>query len=326
VLLTGVFINAVSARLPLNSGIIIAAQAVKCLKITEWSNHSVINLLKIIYMKTATHFTSEILLLIFVLWSQSSFGQSLPQIQKLSIYSPADIKIDGKSTEWNDKFQAYNNADGIWYTLSNDDNNLYLIIKAPYRDAPDKIMTGGITFTVSHYIEKGKRNTATDNVSLKFPILTFKESQSIIISSHGYETLKNDTVHKKPQIDSLVNIVNTKANNVFKEIEVVGIKNIPDLQLSVYNTEGIKAMGQFDKRMNFVYELLVPIKSLRLSIDSLEKFSYSIKINGRPVEKPLPGQKFGINEDAIDPGSDYLYRMSDSNFWSEYTLSKKTIN
>jgi len=58
------------------------------------------------------------------------YAQKLPNVQLGSVQAPADIKIDGKTTEWHDQFQAYNRATDIYYTLSNNDNHLYSLQSA----------------------------------------------------------------------------------------------------------------------------------------------------------------------------------------------------
>lgn len=54
-------------------------------------------------------------------------AQKLPKVQQASLHAPANIKIDGKATEWEGKFEAYNPGSRVFYTLSNDSENLYLI-------------------------------------------------------------------------------------------------------------------------------------------------------------------------------------------------------
>ena len=260
----------------------------------------------------------------FSIISFELFSQSVPKIQEISLRAPANIKIDGKTSEWpDDKLQAYNYTDGIWYTISNDDNKLYLTIRAPYRDTPDKIMTGGLTFTVSPHLEKKDREKSLDNVSIKFPIIDSKVSQGIINSTHFFEDIKRDTIANRLKLDLLVRTVNKKAIDAFKEIQVTGIKDIKDSIISIYNSEGIAAMGLFNRRMALTYELAIPLKYLGISLDDPARISYNIKVNGRPETPIKPGMKKGINEDALNPTSDYFFRMTSTDFWGEYKLAKK---
>jgi len=60
----------------------------------------------------------------------NTHAQTLPKVQEASLRAPDNIKIDGKPTEWNNQFQAYNTATDLFYTIANDDQNLYLVIQA----------------------------------------------------------------------------------------------------------------------------------------------------------------------------------------------------
>ncbi|MBC7401019.1 MAG: hypothetical protein H7289_13850, partial [Mucilaginibacter sp.] len=53
-------------------------------------------------------------------------AQKLPKVQTASIAAPTNIKIDGKATEWGNKFQAFNRTTEVYYTLSNSATKLYL--------------------------------------------------------------------------------------------------------------------------------------------------------------------------------------------------------
>ena len=98
-------------------------------------------------------------------------AQKLPGVQQAGLRAPAQIKIDGKTTEWNNQLQAYNKATGIYYTLSNDDGNLYLTIQAKDRLVIRKILSGGIVFTANRSVKK-----VDEHVSVTFPLMAVNRS------------------------------------------------------------------------------------------------------------------------------------------------------
>src|SRR4051812_17797198 len=98
-----------------------------------------------------------LMLLLATLIFINVYAQKLPNVQQTSIRAPANIKIDGKLTEWNDHLQAKNSVDGLLYTISNNDDNLYLTIVAPYKEASYKALRGGITFSVSKILDKKRK-------------------------------------------------------------------------------------------------------------------------------------------------------------------------
>lgn len=84
-------------------------------------------------------------LYLFLIMIVAANAQKLPDIQKSGLRAPANLRIDGKATEWNNKFQAFNKNIDVFYTISNDDDNLYLAIQAIDIKTIYKIFNGGIS-------------------------------------------------------------------------------------------------------------------------------------------------------------------------------------
>src|SRR5476651_1093941 len=115
-------------------------------------------------------FNAVFIAVLFCFFEITTYAQ--PKIQEVSMRAPAGIKIDGKTLEWpENKLNAFNYTDNIWYTITNDDDNIYLAVRGPYYPAASKIFAGGLTFTVSKYTDKKERETAKDNVSVTFPLV-----------------------------------------------------------------------------------------------------------------------------------------------------------
>src|ERR1700744_2117622 len=94
-------------------------------------------------------------------------AQKLKQVQDGSMRAPANIKIDGKLTEWDDTFKAYNNTTDIYYTVCNDDKNLYLIVKAGTQWIGNKVLAGGINFAINTANKKKEEGAYT----VVFPLI-----------------------------------------------------------------------------------------------------------------------------------------------------------
>lgn len=269
--------------------------------------------------------------LIFILISQYtlSFGQKLPKVQTSSIWAPGNIKIDGKTTEWNYRFQAHNSGNHMYYTLSNDDNNLYLTACMDDIDGDNKIFKGGLTFTIISLAKKANK------VSVTFPVMS-KENRVKMGDGGGnhlnlYRTLKSDTVTNKAEIDSLIAISNREITKDYKEIYITGIPEIGDPLLSIYNTQGIKAGANFDKNMRYTYELAIPLKYLEIAISNTKSIKYNIKLNvlspitetkqvtssGRPIPELKVATQLGP-ESLND-----LFIYNDSDFSGVYALALK---
>lgn len=213
-----------------------------------------------------------LLLLIFVCILRS-YSQRLPKSQMAGKELINNIKIDGKDNEGM-VYSAYNTNTNIFYTLANNDTNLYLMIKAESPEIIKKIISGAITLTISKTNELKKTNSA---VSVTYPVYDRKDGPAYInLKNHS---IKNGKVNPA-QADSFMNAVNKQLMAKTKLIGITGIKEISDSTLSIYNEDGIKALARFNEKIQYIYELLIPLKYLGLSVDEHSTFSYNIRLNG----------------------------------------------
>ncbi|HEY9533065.1 MAG TPA: hypothetical protein VIQ77_00950 [Mucilaginibacter sp.] len=250
-------------------------------------------------------------------------AQKRDNVQTNSYRVSNNVVIDGKTTEWKDFFfKTYNKHNQIFYTIGNDDNKLYLFVKAPAPITVDKLITGGLTLTVSHNLS-AKRKNDKNNKSITFPVHEYTYSETIQ-GPWAYQAFKSDTIGNKRQIDSLMHVYNKKATSMLNQI---ALKGINDTISSTNNNYGIEAAIQFTNKMELIYELAVPLNYLGLDIKNLTQFSYNIKLNGYPLavkRKPslFPSPIVKIASDApVD--FDYLFLNSVSDVWGKYTLANK---
>ncbi|QKJ28989.1 hypothetical protein HQ865_04210 [Mucilaginibacter mali] len=231
-------------------------------------------------------------------------AQKLPNKQEVSLRAPADMKTDGKLTEWEGKLQAYNTATEIYYAISNDDERLFLTIQCKYRDIVDKILRGGITLSINHIIKKND----PEAVMVTYPVLRGADMSAV---TNMFAKMNNE---KSEAHDGPVPVgeLNTLLQNKSKLINIKGIKPITDPAISVYNEEGIKAVSLFDTGLTYTYELAIPLKYLNLPATP---FSYHLKINA-PDETPLPP-----NGRFAPPV--VITATAPTDFWGEYNLAKK---
>ena len=219
-------------------------------------------------MQRKTYTDAILSVFLFILAGFTANAHSLPTKQKAALRAPADIKIDGNATEWNNKFQAYNRATGIFYTLANDNDNLYLAVQATDQLIIRKIMNGGITLKID---TGGKKNSS---VTISYPV--FARNNRPLIN------LK-DKPSDAGRLDSLVATVNKRFAEKSKEIKIHGISSIPDTLISIYNQDNIKAAAVFDHAAAYNYELAIPLKYVGLSPAKASKFKYTIMLNGSPL-------------------------------------------
>ena len=218
-----------------------------------------------------------VIILSIALFTASAMAQKLPNMQESSLRAPANIKVDGKPTEWNNQFQAYNKATEIFYTISNDNDKLYLSVKAKDLDIINKIICGGITLTING---SGKTKDK-DGMSITYPALnknSFRRAVLPVDFDSPFIGVRGTSISTK-QADSLTDIINKRLISKATDIAIAGIKGITDT-ISIYNPENIKASALFDNEKNLTYELAVPLKSLGLSVTDSKPLVYNIKLNG----------------------------------------------
>jgi hypothetical protein len=235
-------------------------------------------------------------------------AQSLPNTQKNSVYLTG-LKVDGKALEIENRFQAYNKAIDAYYTLSNDENHLFLIVKIKYAEIVPKVLLGGITLTLNQ--SKAKRDTA--GLSITFPFLEADDRGKV---TNLYATAQNERLEKEEK-ESDVTKLNAALKSGLKTIKVTGLPGVKTPAISIYNEEGIRAAALFDKELLLTYELSVPLTLLSSVKKGANVFSYQIKVNS-PYASTTPNVPNGP-----PPPPMMVSTTSVTDLRAEYKLAQK---
>jgi hypothetical protein len=223
-------------------------------------------------MKTLLLFTKAsltVLLVMNVIICASA--QKLSSVQETPVPAPAKVKIDGKIDEWGQNFQAYNKVTKLYYLLSNDEKNLYLVVKSTDVQNNTKVMGGGVTLTINTADKKKEENA----YSITFPIVNRSSLRGIRRPRGASAT----TVMDSASIAEAA-AARKQAIAAIKEISVLGFKDITDTLISIYNTYGIKAAAGYDEQANLQFELSIPLALLNLSANNPKEFAYNLRVNG----------------------------------------------
>jgi hypothetical protein len=249
-----------------------------------------------------------------------AMAQKLPNVQKGGFRAPANVKIDGKTSEWGDTFKAYNTNIEVFYTIANDDDNLYLVIQATNADVINKMARGGITFTINHGTGKNDANP----VSIYFPALNDKDKVVIGQSVSKKPTETHEAAIIQKQTDSLAAITNKLFATRSKLIKIKGIKAITDTIISIYNEQDIEERAYVNAKRACTFELSVPLKYLPVDLANPKPFAYNITINGANVGGGaiVISQITGMTVAFRTGDASQLLRYS-TDFWGEYTFAKK---
>jgi len=259
----------------------------------------------------------------------SSFAQKLPNVQQGGMRAPAGAKVDGNAAEWNGRFQAYNHATDIYYTVANDDEKLYLIVQATDPNIINKIISGGITLNICPSAKKDDKTAA----GITYPL--FERKNRPVFDRRSKTDIGNATAKATPLSDSLLKVHNGLFTGRSKYIGILGVANV-DTLISVYNDSGIKAAGLFDHSGALTVEFSVDLKLLNITPNTT--FAYHIILNGRnPFESQMTGKSAGgnnANQSTITIGySDVMEakvrlemmqstELTVTDFWGLYSMVK----
>ena len=267
-----------------------------------------------------------ILTILFIGLSFAAHAQKLPKVQSIGLRVPAGIKIDGNIGEWGNKFEAYNKATQIFYSIANDNDHLYLMIHITDITIINKAVAGGITLTVSNFA--GKNDSA--KIAITFPRF-YKQDRAYNISFNYKSSLIKDSLQNKEQIDSIRQSFIRKLAYRAKIIGIEGVKGFPDNVISVYNSGDIKASASFDDMLAYNYELSFPLSYLRFKTGDKTKLYYQIQLNGLIADgtfiTTLPGRPDHFiftqadgSTYSMGQGPEVLDLMSPTNLSGEYNL------
>jgi len=237
----------------------------------------------------------------------SAYGQKLANIQEGSVWAPEGVKVDGKLTEWanvkgfgkvdgsltdlNDAFQALNKTTNLYYTLANDDKNLYLVVKSGITQNNFKIMAGGVTLAVN---TAGKKKDK-DAFQVTFPIINRGNrgqrggpggggQRGGGFGGGGGGQRGGGGAGGRLAPDS-AQIAEQRKQTIasMKDIKVLGFKEITDTLISIYNEFGIKAAANYDEKGLLMYEVSIPLELMGIKPDNAKEMAYNIKVNGLPA-------------------------------------------
>lgn len=246
-------------------------------------------------------------------------AQKLPIKQNNGLWVPANIKINGNADEWDNKFQAYNHATDLFYTLANNDAFIYLIVHAEDPDVITTISTYGFTFGIQ--VEKNA-NANKNLIVIQFPLFDFKNGIPIFSLYKA-----GAAIDTSASVEQTIMTGNNKLlQQKHKIIIVNGVAALDTL--SIYNDKGIKVAESFDNKRTYTLEMAIPLKYIKQLTGDVSKFSYHMLINGRETANiPFNTPPGGFTPEE-QKGVDALYarinkRYARTDFWGEYTLAKK---
>ena len=181
------------------------------------------------------------------------------QESTLALKAPATaVTIDGDNKEWGDSLAYYNAESKLNYTIANDKQNLYLVIRTNDVSKQNYILSSGVTFGID---TKGRK----------------KDAYAITFPKSGQEGMRRGA----PNLEE--NKLRAGILN-FRKIVVKGFNDISDDEISFSNAFGIQIAIGFDDKGYMIYEEAIPLDLFHAGDLAKNDWSFNIKLN--PPSKP----------------------------------------
>ncbi len=266
-------------------------------------------------MKTKNIKYPYYLLALMMCISLAANAQKLPNMQPTGLYAPANVKVDGKLTEWNNQLEAYNKSTSIYYTMANSNDNLYLAVRTTDFTSMDKMLGGGLSLTIT-----GKNGA----IAFTTPITSATNRGNISKAVRSSDAIT----------DSVATKLNRELTTNSKQAAVKGITAIADPTISVYNEYGIKVAGYLGTDKAYTCEVAIPLKYITPILGDAADFKYNIMVNGVKMEivtrnsngetvSSQSAELASVMANVRLNGTPMIELASPTDFTGTYTLVKK---
>lgn len=169
----------------------------------------------------------------------------------------------------------------LQYAISNDDENVFICVKATDINTQMKILKAGMQVWID------TTNKKKQLTGILFPLIKRGDGTRAQQGKHS---------GSKPDLQSMIE----QFNSQYQEMQLSGFKSPIDGLVPVKNVYGITAGLYLDSIGIMTYKAVIPLKTFYkptlTSKDSTRKFSFTVIVNG------LTGQKSGVGRSNGESG------------------------
>ncbi|MDR3285898.1 MAG: hypothetical protein LBT27_00470 [Prevotellaceae bacterium] len=169
-----------------------------------------------------------------------------------------NIVVDGDDSDWESAISFFDESSGLMYSIANDDENLYILIKATADIAMTKFTMGGVEVWIS---ADGKEKRKT---GLKYPVpLSWEER----FSARDRNATREDVRRQESE-------------RTYKTMELRGFENIKD---NTYKVDELDIKADYNgKNGNTIAEYKIPFTAFCKpeQINGNNTFAIGIVLNG----------------------------------------------
>jgi hypothetical protein len=197
-----------------------------------------------------------------------------PKAMYQTSWQSTSVIADGNPSEWRIPLRFYDSDTKLNYTLSNDDEKIYLCVRIVDELSQAKVIRSGLNIWFDTLAKKNKQ------CGILFPV---PDKGGDEYQTDGSGASSNRGGKKGGDVDAVKNKFLRQAN----QMQLVGFKkSIPDY-LAPENEYGINVSINWDVNNIMIYEAVIPFKTFYkptlTAKDSLTNFDFSMTIHGFPA-------------------------------------------
>jgi len=218
-------------------------------------------------------FKKRILFLFSVVSFSCTAVTALAQTQKADdkLFKPTGkITIDGDLKDWGDSLRYYNEEKKLYYTVANDHDYLYLVMRFNDHSEQERILWAGLTWGIN---PKGKKK---ETYSLTFPAAD-PNANTPALGERKREDAEQ-TTGRPTEIDR--EEMRRARLTKLRSMKVTGFKDIDYDIITTTNSYGFKAALDYDAEGNMVYEAAIPLKLFDAADIAKGEWAFNFKVNG----------------------------------------------
>lgn len=251
-------------------------------------------------------------------------------------WQPKPILVDGNDSDWIKPLIYTDTKEKFSYSVTNDKDNLYILMSTSNEQTQQKILEGGMTVWINKQGEKSEEGAA----GIAFPT--------------GSRSMEEGIMRGRPELHSEKKMMLAE----LKDYILMGFskeRTVENYDYGKTNDEGVEVRINFNSTGELVYEALVPLNAV-YSKNNLHSYSGRSIAVGFYIEGLLPQQgsrrgsgggggvsigggfgmgSFGGSGVGVSIGSGSLGRIGgggrnqqinkQTKVWKEITLAKPTV-
>jgi hypothetical protein len=194
-----------------------------------------------------------------------------------NLWQSTPVKVDGNAREWELPLKLYDENTRLNYAVSNDEENLYVCIRAVNEQLQTQIIRGGMELWID---TTGKKH---QQVGIRFPLTSFTAKKSS--DEKTPERTSSREAWQKPD----TKISHQSFLSQSQEMVLTGFRSPVSSGLTpLKNVYGINVRINWDSTGILIYEAEIPLKTLCETLFVNEKgkpriYGFSITVNGLPT-------------------------------------------